>query len=76
MILWSIVPIETVLEGYDDPSRQAKLEAIEYRGATLMVEWIGYGQMRIHRLISPRPADYLREDFSPGKILDVTQFLM
>ncbi|PWI58233.1 YlzJ-like family protein [Sulfoacidibacillus thermotolerans] len=73
MILWSVIPIETVLDGYDDPTRQPKLQTIEFGGATLVVEWLGYGQMRIHRLISPRPADYLRADWAPGQIVDLTE---
>ncbi len=73
MIIWSVVPIETVLDGYDDPERQPKLQTIEYRGVTLEVEWLAFGQMRIHRLLSPRPADYLREEWAPGQIVDFTQ---
>jgi len=69
MIYWSIYPLEVVLEGYDDPRRQPQLVEMQIEGMTMVVEHVGRAQVRIHRLVSPRPSDYLNPRFAPGEIL-------
>lgn len=69
MIYWSIVPLETVLEGYDEPARQPLLQEIDYHGVAMIVESVGVAEVKIHRLLSPVPADYLRPEWLPGQII-------
>lgn len=67
MILWTIAPLESVLEGADDPKTWPKLRTIRYRGVEMVVEETGERQVRIHRLLSPVPSDYLK--YLPGQMV-------
>ena len=71
MILWSVVPAECVFDGFAEPERQPRLEYVEWRGVTMQVEPVGAGRYRIHRLLSPRPEDYLKPEWAPGAWLDL-----
>lgn len=69
MIFWSIIPLECVMEGFDEGESYARLEYIEWQGVTMLVERSAPGRARIHRLVSPRPNDYLRPEWAPGQWL-------
>lgn len=66
MILWTIMPPEMVLDGFDAFSA---VEEIQLDGKTVLVEKYSPNQARIVRLISSSPDDYLRPEFQPGTIL-------
>lgn len=72
MIYWSILPLEMVLEGYDDPRVQSKFIEMQIQGVTMVVESISPGQVKIHRLISPCPADFLKPEWAPGQIVNLS----
>ncbi|MCY0900932.1 MAG: YlzJ-like family protein [Firmicutes bacterium] len=72
MIYWSIYPLEVVLDGYDDPRRQPQLVEMQVQGRTMVVEHVGPAQVRIHRLVSPRPSDYLNPRLAPGELLSLS----
>jgi hypothetical protein len=67
MVIWTVVPLEEVLEGFDAEERRL-LEV--RRGPLLMqVEPAGGTQVRIVRLYSTEPADYLDARWQPGMLL-------
>jgi hypothetical protein len=66
MILYTPLPLERVLEGWDRVAAGVEVEA---GGARLLVEPCGPGLARVVRLLSTDPRDYLRPEFSPGAVL-------
>ena len=70
MIFWSIVPLDEVLAGYDDPSLAPELQVMRIRGVELLAEVVAPGSIRIHRLLSPLPSDYLDPRLAPGQVIE------
>lgn len=70
MIFWSIVPLEEVFAGYDDPSLAPQLQVMRVKGVEMLVESLSPGSVRIHRLLSPLPSDYLDPGLAPGQIIE------
>ena len=73
MILYTIMPVETVLEGYDS-FKPAYIELDHPGGGRMLVEPLSPTEGRLVRLISPRPADYLDPQNQPGKIISFKPF--
>ncbi|MFZ5823326.1 MAG: YlzJ-like family protein [Bacillota bacterium] len=63
-ILWSVMPIELVLEGLA-PSTPARAEMV-VDGRILEVEPGSDGTATVQRLLSTDPRDYLDPRFQPG----------
>ncbi len=69
MILYTIVPVEAVLEGND--SFEPVYDELPWKdGGTLLVEQCGLKKARIVRLLSSNPADYLDPAVQPGSIIE------
>jgi len=68
MILWTPMPLELVLEGLED-MRPGECSQISHGGVSMLVEKTGDGRNKIVRLLSTDPADYLNQDYCPGRIL-------
>ncbi|MED1784744.1 YlzJ-like family protein [Brevibacillus fortis] len=66
MILYSIIPMETVFENMEQVEKQ-ELKEISLGHATMLIEQTGPFEGKIVRLISPNPQDYLKEQFAPGQ---------
>ncbi|VBB08027.1 Hypothetical protein LUCI_3292 [Lucifera butyrica] len=66
MILWTILPLEMVLDGID---KSPAYEEIEYAGVKAVVEKISAAQYRIVRIVTSDPQNYLRPEFQPGALL-------
>ena len=66
MTLWSIVPVEMVL---DNVASLPAYEEIEYSGMKCLVEKTGPSQCRVVRLLTTDPSEYLRSKLQPGTIL-------
>lgn len=69
MIIWSPLPAEVILDGFDAPPRPA-LE-LRHHGRLLLVEPVSPNQVRLVRLISTDPNDFLHPDLQPGRIVDL-----
>ncbi|MPL60604.1 hypothetical protein SDC9_06165 [bioreactor metagenome] len=67
MILWTVVPLEAIFAGAD--TQLPQYEEIEYEGTKLVVEKSVSGQMKVVRVLTTNPADYLRSEFQPGAVL-------
>ena len=68
MVLWTIMPIELVLQ-QDTDGKHNGYEEFNYAGSKVMVERVADNQCRIVRIISSNPNDYLRDDIQPGVYL-------
>ncbi len=66
MVLWTIVPEETIFAEHIEPM---VYEEIEYSGQKVMVEKISQNQFRVIRILTTVPADYLRNELQPGTII-------
>ncbi len=68
MILYTTMPIEAVLEGYD--SFKPEYRELDYHGGgKLIIEQLSPTEGRLVRLISSNPEDYLRPECRPGAII-------
>lgn len=68
MILYTPLPLELVLEGFDQPREYRE---IKIDGVTMVVEKINDHQSRIVRLISTNPNDFLSPKYQPGSIISL-----
>lgn len=67
MIIYTAIPIETVLEGLDQ--HQPNYSEISMGEATMVVEQLTPYTGKIIRLISPNAQDYLNPNYSPGQMI-------
>lgn len=67
MILYTLMPVDAVLEGTD---REYEIDEITIDGVKLLVEPVNSRFGKISRLISTNPQDYLKPQFSPGSIFE------
>lgn len=72
MLLYTPLPLELVLEGYD---HYRCYKEIEFAGVKLQVEQLDSGRGKITRILSTNPKDFLNPLFQPGNIVsfDVPQ---
>lgn len=67
MILWTPLPAEQVLDGFDN-NTYVNYEATEVAGIPVLTEKTEAGQRRVVRINSSNPAHYLSPDVYPGLI--------
>lgn len=68
MILYTVMPIETVLEGLQPEDRRT-FRDVPVGGVRLLVEEMSPGSGRIVRLLSTDPRDFLDPRYQPGSCL-------
>ncbi|MGI5839607.1 MAG: YlzJ-like family protein [bacterium] len=66
-MLYTIVPMETVMQGIETFS--PTYSEIEQEGRRLLVEPLGLTEARVIRLLSPDAQDYLLPQWQPGSIV-------
>lgn len=64
MIHHTLLPMESVFDGWDQP-RSAPREVV-INGVTMLVEPVNESEARIVRLISSNPQDFLNPSLQPG----------
>jgi hypothetical protein len=69
LILYTIVPLETVLDGSDNYVPLYSELPLK-NGGTLLLEQCGQNSARVVRLISSNPGDYLDPKLAPGSIIE------
>lgn len=70
MILYTALPLELILEGYEEFS--PKYEEMKKGGQLLLIEPISFNRGKIVRLISSNPQDYMNPSLQPGEIINIT----
>lgn len=68
MINYSIYPVDLVFEDYDNFDIKYE-EIVLDTDTTLMVERIDEGQVKIDKIISTNPQNYLRPELQPGSTI-------
>lgn len=67
MLLWTVMPIELVLEGIE---KQPQYEEFQVENKRLVVEKVD-NSYRVVRIISTCPEDYLDQDYTPGRLVNL-----
>lgn len=67
-VLYTIIPVTSIFEEDID---LGTYQDIIYEGIQMQVEHINLNNFKIIRLYSTDPADYLKPDLQPGKIVNV-----
>ena len=68
MILWTPVPMEQVLEGFD-ANTYPKEEIGEIEGIPVLLEKVEDGKRRVVRINSSDPTHYLNQAVYPGLVI-------
>lgn len=70
MTLYTTMPLEAVLQGYN--TDYTRLTEMQWQGRTLLVERISMSEVRIERLLQTVCLnDYLDERYQPGKVMSI-----
>ncbi len=69
MILYTPMQLELVLEGFDQ-TKYPEYKEIKYKGVPVLVEKTDSGEQKIVKLLSTDPADYLKQEISPGSLIE------
>lgn len=67
MILYTPLPVEDVLQGYEKEAPE--LMELNLGGTKVLIEPTGLTAGVVHRIISTDPQDYLRPELQPGKVI-------
>jgi hypothetical protein len=70
-VLWSIVPMEQVMEGFVVETAVAPRMEMSVAGRLLQVVPLANGLGRVERLISADPQDYLDSRWQPGAVVSL-----
>jgi hypothetical protein len=71
MTIYSIFPVETIFEGWEE-SPPARTENIVLNGLNMQVEIINFHQAKVVRLNSTEPNDYLKPEWQPGRVIELS----
>lgn len=66
MTLWTIIPHEVV---FGSEEWMPEYQEVEVDGRIVLVEKTGFKQLRIIKIVSTCPEDFLRPEFQPGSPL-------
>ncbi len=66
MLLWTPLPIESVMEGYGESKPALSQVELPDGGGLLLID-SSSGRDRIWRVLSTNPFDYLRPELAPGQ---------
>ena len=69
MILWTPLYLEQVMEGWG--TQRPRYEELDYLGRKVEVERTEDHQLKLVRLHSSNPLDYLDNRFQPGQLLSL-----
>jgi len=69
VILYTPMPLELVLEGFDN-TKYPDYKEVNYKGVPMLVEGADFGKKRIVKLLSTDPFDYLKPEMAPGNLIE------
>jgi hypothetical protein len=67
MLLYTIVPPEIIFEEEDNDELPPEIE-MKDGSVSLLCQMLPGGEIRINRVISSNPQDYLKPDWQPGSV--------
>lgn len=70
-MLYTVIPLEDVLEGIED--EPVPTMELSVGDVTLEVELLGNFQIRVVRIFSTDPLDYLSPHYQPGTVIHWNQ---
>lgn len=70
MLIWSVVPSETIWQN-ENEAQLPQRKITEVKGTKVLVEPMADGKGRVCQVLSTNPADFLREDLTPGAIVNL-----
>ena len=71
MVIYTPLPLELVLDNYD---QQRQFHEIEVSGMKMLVEAVSMSTWRLVRIFSTDPQDFLKPEYQPGVIISVDAF--
>ena len=69
MMFYTIMPVEQIYP--HDHQKLTSYYEIMYQGVPVMVEHDGGSNLRIDRILSTNPEDYLHVDIQPGSVIPI-----
>ena len=70
MLIWSIVPSQTIWQS-EDAEQSVQRKISEVKGAKVLVEPLADGKGRICQVLSTNPADFFFSFLAPGTIVNL-----
>ena len=70
MLIWSVIPNHIIWETQKKEETE-QMKVMKIKGTQVMVEPVGNGKGRIRQVLSTNPTDFLKEDLSPGSIVQL-----
>lgn len=68
-MIWTIIPETMVI---NENEELPDLQEITWGGKTLLCHPVSPGKVRVFRIISSDPSDYLKGYLQPGTVLDIS----
>lgn len=68
MILWTVLPLDQVMAGYDNQI-YPEYETDQIAGIPVLMEKVGEGKKKVVRIISSNPDHYLNRSVYPGLVI-------
>lgn len=69
MILHTTIPEQLIFS--NEEIKESKEMMVNYRGIPIVVERMNHDQMKICRILSTNPNDYLQTELTPGTIISL-----
>lgn len=69
MTMHTVLPLDVVMDGFDDPKRMKPMMEVRRGSVLLQVEPVQPGVGRVIRLLDCPLDDYLKPEFSPGSLI-------
>lgn len=69
MTIYSIIPEHMIFE--DMEQYEPKYSSLSMNGVELQVEWVNSQQVRVIRLFSVNPSDYMNPSYQPGTVINL-----
>lgn len=73
MMFYTIMPADQIYP--HEYQRLTSYFEIMYNGIPIMVEHDGGSTLRIDRILSTNPADYLHSDIQPGSVIPIFEMM-
>ncbi len=70
MLIWSVIPSQIIWQS-EETEQKPQSKITEVKGVKVLVEPLADGKGRICQVLSTNPNDFLREELTPGSIVNL-----